>query len=98
MEYPKKLVEDYRIGKISRNEFMQKFYAIQKSNGLNFDCKGYCDKNGFYYIYRGQKAELKNGVISWTYGKIKTARTLYEFMRKVDNQIMRENIENGKRA
>ena len=98
MEYPKKLVEDYRIGKISRNEFEKKFSALQKSNGLNSDCKGYGDKNGFYYIYRGQKAEIKNGVICWTYGKAKTSRTLYEFKRKVDNQIMRENIENGKRA
>ena len=90
MEYPKKLVEDCRSGLISRNEFEQNFSALQKKNGLDFSCKGYGDKNGIFYVYRGQKTELKSGVLFWNYGKTKTARTLYEFKRKVDNQIMRE--------
>lgn len=90
MDYPKKLIEDFTSGKITREKFKTLFSALQKRNGLNYDCKGTCDKNGTYVTYRGQKAELNNGVFEWTYGKKRFAHNLFEFKRKIDNQILRE--------
>ena len=90
MEYPKKIVEDFTTGKITRERFKILFSAYQKRNGLNYDCIGSGDKNGIYVTYRGQKAVVKNGVLQWAYGKIKTAKNLFEFRRKVDVQILGE--------
>lgn len=44
--YPIQLITDYRAGKISRQQFQQQFSNWQKSNGINFDCKGTADRNG----------------------------------------------------
>lgn len=88
--YPKKLISDYVKGKISREIYELLFAKYQKSQGLNFDCKGFCNMSGTYIVYRNQTAELKNGLISWNYGKKQTALSFYEFRRKVDRQIMKE--------
>jgi hypothetical protein len=90
--YPKKIISDYVKGKITRKKFEQQFSVFQKTQGLNFTCKGYCDMTGTYIVYRNQKAELKNGLIFWNYGKKKTASSFYEFRRKVDRQIMKEQM------
>ena len=88
--YPKKIISDYVKGKISRKKYEQLFAKYQKSQGLNFDCKGFCNMSGTYIVYRKQTAELKNGVICWNYGKKQTALSFFEFRRKVDRQIMKE--------
>lgn len=90
MEYPKKIVEDFTTGKITRGRFKILFSAYQKRNGLNYDCIGSGDKNGIYVTYRGQKAEIRNGILEWNYGKKRTAHNLFEYKRKIDNQILRE--------
>ena len=79
--YPIELITSYRAGKISRQQFTKQFSDWQKSHGINYDCKGYADKSGVYMTYRGIKAAIRNGLLCW---KNKTAKTVFEFQRKVD--------------
>ena len=79
--YPLQLVQTFRAGKISRQQFIKQFSDWQKNHGINYDCKGYADKSGVYITYRGIKAEIRNGLLCW---KNSTAKTVYEFQRKVD--------------
>lgn len=79
--YPIQIITDYRAGKISRPQFIKQFSEWQKSNGINFDCKGTADRSGVYMTYRGIKAAIRNGVLCW---KNNTAKTVFEFQRKVD--------------
>ncbi len=79
--YPIQIITDYRAGKINRQQFTKQFSDWQKSNGINFDCKGTADRSGVYMTYRGIKAAIRNGVLCW---KNNTAKTVFEFQRKVD--------------
>ena len=79
--YPIELITNYRVGKISRQQFTKQFRDWQKSRGINYDCKGTADKNGVYITYRGIRAEIRNGLLCW---KNNTAKTVFEFQRKVD--------------
>ena len=79
--YPIQIITNYRAGKISRQQFQQQFSNWQKSRGLNYDCKGTADRSGVYITYRGIKAEIRNGILCW---KNNTAKTVFEFKRKVD--------------
>ena len=90
MEYPKKLIASFVKGKIRKKEFERMFAEYQRLNGVDFTCRGFGDSSGFFVTYRGQKAVLKNGILQWSYGKIKTAKNLFEFRRKVDVQILGE--------
>ena len=90
MVYPKKLIASFANGKISKKEFERMFAEYQRLNGVDFTCRGFGDSNGYFVTYRGQKAVLKNGILQWTYGKIKTAKNLFEFRRKIDAQILGE--------
>ena len=90
MEYPEKLIASFAKGKITKKEFERMFAEYQRLNGVDFTCRGFGDSSGVYVTYRGQKAVLKNGILQWSYGKIKTAKNLFEFRRKVDVQILGE--------
>ena len=90
MEYPEKLIASFAKGKITKKEFERMFAEYQRLNGVDFTCRGFGDSSGVYVTYRGQKAVVKNGVLQWSYGKIKTAKNLFEFRRKVDVQILGE--------
>lgn len=79
--YPIQIITDYRAGKISHQQFIKQFSEWQKSNGINFDCKGTADRSGVYMTYRGIKAAIRNGLLCW---KNNTAKTVFEFQRKVD--------------
>ena len=79
--YPLGLITNYRAGNITRQQFRQQFSDWQKSHGINFDCKGYAYKSVVYMTYRGIKAEIRNGLLCW---KNNTAKTVFEFKRKVD--------------
>lgn len=79
--YPLQLVKAFRAGEITRQQFINKFTLWQKSCGINFDCKGTADRNGVYMTYRGIKAAIRNGLLCW---KNNTAKTVFEFRRKVD--------------
>lgn len=90
MEYPKKLIASFANGKITKEDFERMFAKYQRLNGVDFSCRGFGDSSGIFVIYRGQKAVLKNGTLQWSYGKIKTAKNLFEFRRKIDAQILGE--------
>jgi hypothetical protein len=75
------LVKSYSAGEISRQAFIQAFSSWQKSNGINFDCKGYANVNGTFLTYRGVTGQIKNGVI--VCGQIK-AESVFNFQRKID--------------
>lgn len=79
--YPLQLVKAFRAGEISRQQFIKQFSDWQKSNGINFNCKGSADRNGTFLTYRGITGQLTNGVI--VCGKIK-AESVFNFQRKID--------------
>ena len=79
--YPLGLITNYRAGKISRHQFIKQFSDWQKSHGINYDCKGTADKWGVHVEYRGTTATIRNGLLCW---KNNTAKTVFEFQRKVD--------------
>lgn len=80
-DYPRLLVGDYRERKTTRELFIKSFAAWQKSRGIDYDCRGTGDDGGTYVEYRNHRARIKNGVLVSVYG---TARSVFEFRRKVD--------------
>lgn len=99
--YPIGLITNYRAGKISRQMFIKQFNDWQKSRGINYDCKGTGGKDWLGLTYRGRHAVIKGGVIVWICGEYRdpkkgncrfirdTARSIFEFRRKVDFAICR---------
>jgi len=92
--YPLQLVQTFRAGKISRQQFIKQFSDWQKSNDMIFDCKGTADKNGTYITYRGITAKIENGVLCWKQNK---AANLFTFQRQVDYAFNQEfnNFKNA---
>lgn len=86
--YPTALFVAYRDGKIDRQQFITDFRNWQKSNGINFDCKGTADRSGTYLTYRGITGTVKNGVLHWDKNKI--ADTLFIFQRQIDYALNQE--------
>ena len=100
-DYPIQIITDYRAGKISRQQFRQRFSDWQKSHGINFDCKGYADKSGVYITYRGIVGKIKSGIIKflvktsgkdWVYIN-KNAKTVFEFRRLIDFSKCKEGAK-----
>jgi len=85
--YQLQLVKAFRAGEISRQQFIKQFSDWQKTNGMNFDCKGTADKNGTFVTYRGVTAKIENGVLCWKQNK---AANLFTFQRQVDYAINAE--------
>ena len=81
MNYPIQIITNYRAGKTSRQQFIKQFSDWQKAQGINYDCKGTADRLGVHVEYRGTTAAIRNGLLSW---KNNTAKTVFEFQRKVD--------------
>ena len=101
MNYPIQIITNYRAGKISRQQFTKQFSDWQKAQGINFDCKGYADKSGFYITYRGIIGKIKSGSIiflvktsgkDWVYIN-KTAKNVFEFRRLIDFSKCREGAK-----
>ena len=82
--YPIQIITDYRAGKISRQQFVKQFGQWQKLQGTSFNTKGTADKSGVYLTYRGTRAEIRNGILHFFSDGWKTARSVFEFRRKVD--------------
>ncbi len=89
LNYPIQLITNYRAGKISRQQFTKQFSDWQKTNGINYDCKGTADKNGVYLTYREIRAEIRNGILRFFVDGWKTAQSVFEFRRKVDFSLNR---------
>ena len=81
MNYPIQIITNYRAGKTSRQQFIKQFSDWQKAQGINYDCKGTADRLGVHVEYRGVTATIRDGLLCW---KNKTAKTVFEFQRKVD--------------
>lgn len=105
-DFPRGLFKAYAEGRITRNNFEAVFSEWQKRHGINYDCKGDADKNGIYVLYRGVKATIKGDFLVWCNGvkpvgkllkrpDIQSARSVFEFKRKVDFSILREWLWKG---
>ena len=104
--FPRSLFEAYAEGKLTRNAFVSYFSEWQKRNGVNFDCKGSADSKGVYVHYRGKKATIQGDLLVWCAG-IKPARfgrrqldwqsakSVFEFCRKVDFALLKEKLWKG---
>lgn len=91
MTYPIDLIKDYKQGAISRCQFIKQFSELQKSHGINYDCKVKADFSGIHVNYRGTEATFSNG--RFCSKKIKeTATTIFEFCRKVDFALNKDTI------
>ena len=91
--YPLALVKNYSAGEISRQAFMQAFSSWQKSNGINFACKGTADRQGVHVEYRGVTATIRDGKLSFITGDNcepnspthwHEANSVFELRRKID--------------
>ena len=105
-DFPRGLFEAYADGKITRAHFEAEFSAWQKAHGMNFGCKGTGDRNGVYVTYRGVTATIRGDRLVWCMGvkpagkrfkrlDIRSAKTVFEFKRKVDFALLREYLWKG---
>ena len=94
MDYPAlaRMMEDYRTGKISREQFKAEFGKMQRRSGIDYRVRGFAVKNGVFVVYRGQIAEAHGNVFAWTWGGRKYAHNLTDFKRCVDRQKIKEAL------
>lgn len=91
MTYPFQIIRSYADGEIDCQQFIGQFSGWQKSQGINYDCKGTADRNGTYLTYRGVTAVFHYGALRFTAdGFQQSAETLFEFRRKVDFALCRK--------
>ena len=91
--YPFELINNYRAGEITRQQFINKFTLWQKSCGINFDCKGTADRQGVHVEYRGVTATIRDGKLNCepAYFLWHKANSVFEFRRKVDFSLNARN-------
>ena len=91
--YPLALVKSYSAGEISRQAFIQAFSSCQKSNGINYDCKGTADERGVHVEYRGVTATIRDGKLNCepAHFLCHEANSVFEFRRKVDFSLNARN-------
>lgn len=105
-DFPRGLFKAYSEGRTTRGNFEAVFSEWQKQHGINYSCKGDADKNGIYAVYRGVKATIKGDFLVWCNGvklvgkhlkrpDIQSARSIFEFKRKVDFALLREYLWKG---
>ena len=82
--YPQDIITAYAERKISRARFENRFAEWQKKQGRDYSCKGTADKSGVYLTYRNITATIKNDTLRFKTYAADTARTPFEFRRKVD--------------
>ena len=82
--YPRDIITAYADREISRAEFKNRFAEWQKRQGRDYSCKGTADKSGVYLTYRNITATIKNNTLHFKTYAADTARTPFEFRRKVD--------------
>ena len=82
--YPQDIITAYAERKISRGQFENKLAEWQKKRGRDYSCKGTADKQGVYLTYRNITATIKNDTLHFKTYAADTARTPFEFRRKVD--------------
>ena len=96
INYPRNIITAYASRQITKQQFIKQLSDWQKSNGIDYDCKG-VSQHGFIGVtYRGVNAVIRNGVLEWVCGECRdpkkgnrrfirdTANSFFEFRRKVD--------------
>ena len=85
INYPRNIITAYASRQITKQQFIKQLSDWQKSNGIDYDCKG-VSQHGFIGVtYRGVNAVIRNGVLEWVCGEdCDTAKSFFEFRRKVD--------------
>jgi hypothetical protein len=106
--YPIELITNYRAGKISRQQFTKQSSDWQKSRGINYDCKGTADRLGVHVEYRGITATICGDALHFFSGSYidpknncrryirNTAKSIFEFCRKVDFFFAADKARNAK--
>ena len=82
--YPKDIFEAYSNQQINKEEFIKQFSKWQKMNELDYSCKKTVDSSGVYFTYRNITATIKNNKLHFKTDQNDTAKTPFEFRRKVD--------------
>ena len=75
---PFELINNYRAGKISRQQFCHEWAKLQ---GFDDTVKGYGNKHGTFITYRGRTARITNGLLVWGEN---TAKTIHDMKTKID--------------
>ena len=85
IDYPRNIIAAYASRRITKQQFIKQFSDWQKSNGINYDCKGVAQHGFIGVTYRGVNALIRSGVLEWGCGEYcDTAKSFFEFRRKVD--------------
>ena len=82
--YPQDIIELYTNQKISKEEFIKQFSEWQKRNGIDYSFKKTVDNSDVYFTYRNITATIKNDKLHFKTYQNDTAKTPFEFRRKVD--------------
>ena len=82
--YPQDIIELYTNKKISKEEFIKQFSEWQKRNGIDYSFNKTVDNSGVYFTYRNITATIKNDKLHFKTYQNDTAKTPFEFRRKVD--------------
>lgn len=101
MKYPISLIQSFKRGEITKPQFMKLFSDWQKSNGINFDCKGIAERGHVGVAYRSVNAVIRGNKLYFVTDrytdkkgnlryKMEKANSIFEFRRKVDFYKLRE--------
>lgn len=101
MKYPISLIQSFKRGEITKPQFMKFFSDWQKSNGINFDCKGIVEHGYVGVAYRSVNAVIRGNKLYFVTDrytdkkgnlryKMEKANSVFEFRRKVDFYRLRE--------
>ena len=84
INYPLEIFEAYAKRQISKEEFIKQFSRWQEMSGLDYTCKKTVDSSGVYFTYRNITATIKDDKLHFKTYQNDTAKTPFEFRRKVD--------------
>lgn len=90
MKYPISLIQSFKRGEITKPQFMKLFSDWQKSNGINFDCKGIAEHGYVGVTYRLVNAVIRDNKFYFVLDRMEKANSIFEFRRKVDFYRLRE--------
>lgn len=100
MKYPISLIQSFKRGEITKPQFMKLFSDWQKSNGINFDCKGIAGHGYAGVAYRSVNAVIRGNKLYFATDRhtdkkgrrryMEEANSIFEFRRKVDFYRLRE--------
>ena len=91
--YPKYLFEGYANQCIDKSDFLKQLSEWQKAHGLDYTCKKTINNSDVYFTYRNITATIKRNKLHFKTYKNDTAKTPFEFRRKVDFYLEKKDRE-----